>query len=127
MTLDLDNFYLMTLMKDYEHLRIKLKDMPQEIINECNLHELAHNDWAHAETRRGAYGLPPAGVLSHDQLTKHLNQAAHFEAPTTPDLWTHKWRPIIFTLVVYDFGVECVGDEHANNLIHTLQTHYDVA
>ena len=29
MTLDLANFYLMSLMKDYEHLRAKLKHMPQ--------------------------------------------------------------------------------------------------
>ena len=34
MTLDLVNFYLMTLMKDHEYLRTKLKDIPQEIIDE---------------------------------------------------------------------------------------------
>ena len=88
---------------------MKLKDAPQEIIDECNLHTLSHNDWVCVETRRGAYGLPQAGVLAHAQLTKHLNQAGHSESPTTPGLWNHKWRPIIFTLVVDDFGVEYVG------------------
>ena len=44
MTIDLANFCLMTLMKDYEHLRIELKDMPQEIIDECNSNALTHND-----------------------------------------------------------------------------------
>ena len=34
MTIDLTNFCLMTLMKDYECLRIKLNHVPQEIINE---------------------------------------------------------------------------------------------
>ena len=49
MTLDLANFYLMTLMKDYECLRIKLKYMPQKIIDKNNLHSLAHDDWVHVE------------------------------------------------------------------------------
>ena len=91
MTLDLAKFYLMTLMKDYEYLRIKLKDMPQETIDEYNLHSLAHDGWVCVEIRQGAYGLPQAGVLAHAQLTKHLNAAGHSDAPTIPGMWTHKW------------------------------------
>ena len=33
MTIDLANFYLMTLMKDYKYLRVKLKDTHQETID----------------------------------------------------------------------------------------------
>ena len=47
MTLDLANFYLMTLMKDYECLRIT----PQEIIEECNLQSLDHDGWIYVEIR----------------------------------------------------------------------------
>ena len=106
MTLDLANFCLMIPMKEYEHLRITLKDMPQEIIDEHNLHALAHNDWVCAETRRDAYGLPQTGVLAHDQLMKHLNQVGCSEHLTIPYLWNHKWQPIIFMFVVDDFGIE---------------------
>jgi len=127
MTLDLANFYLMTLMKDYEYLRMKLKDIPQEIIEEYKLQSLNHDGWICVEIRRGAYGLPQAGVLAHAKLTSHLNAAGYSEATTTPGLWTHKWRPVMFTLVVDDFGVECVGEKHAKHLIATLQEHYDVA
>ena len=73
MTIDLANFYLITLMKYYECLRVKLKHVPQEIIDENKLHQFAHNDWVHTEIRRGAYGLPQAAVLAHEQLTKWLN------------------------------------------------------
>ena len=45
MTIDLANFYLMTLMKNYECLCVKLKHFPQEIIDELKLHKLAHNEW----------------------------------------------------------------------------------
>ena len=79
------------------------------------------------EIRRGAYGLPQAEVLAHSQLTKHLNEAGCSEALTTPSTWNQKWIPIIFTLVVNDFGAECVGEEHDNHLTQTPQTHYDVA
>ena len=38
MIIDLVNFYLMTPMKNFEYMRIKLSDIPTEIINEYNLH-----------------------------------------------------------------------------------------
>ena len=33
----------------------------------------------------------------------------------------------MFTLVVDDFGIEYVGEKHAQHLITTLKAHYDVA
>lgn len=42
-----------------------------------------------------------------------------------PGLWCHKWRPIVFTLVVYDFGVQYVGQEHAHHLIQEIGEHYE--
>ena len=80
MTLDLANFYLMTPMKYFEYMRIKLSDILTEIINEYNLHQLVHNGWVCIEIRRGAYGLPQAGTLAHQQLSKILNQAWYTEA-----------------------------------------------
>jgi hypothetical protein len=44
----------------------------------------------------------------------------------TPGLWRHKWRPIMFTLIVDDFGVEYVGEEHAVHLRDTIKEHYDI-
>ena len=65
MTLDLANFYLMTTIKDYEYMRIKLVDIPQEFIDEYNLTSITNNGWVYIEIRKGAYGLPQAGVLAH--------------------------------------------------------------
>ena len=48
MTIDLANFYLMTLIKDFEYLRVKIYDISQEIIDEHNLTTLEHNGWTHA-------------------------------------------------------------------------------
>ena len=39
---------------------------------------------------------------------------------------THDWRPVQFTLVVDNFGVKYVGEEHAIHLKNTIEEHYNV-
>ena len=51
----------------------------------------------------------------------------YFQSETVPGLWKHKWRPIQFTLVVDDFGVKYVGEEHAKHLVSVLEEHYDIS
>ena len=41
-----------------------------------------------------------------------------------PGLWTHKTRPIAFTLVVDDFDVKYVGRKHALHLKSVIEEHY---
>jgi hypothetical protein len=41
-----------------------------------------------------------------------------------PGLWKHDTRPIQFTLVVDDFGINYVGKEHAQYLKNALEEHY---
>ena len=36
------------------------------------------------------------------------------------------WQPIAFTLVVDDFGIKFIGDEHANHLKRLLQQYYNI-
>ena len=43
MTLDVKNFYLNTPMSRYEYVRIKIDDIPEEIIVEYNLQEKVTN------------------------------------------------------------------------------------
>ena len=50
----------------------------------------------------------------------------YFQSDKTPGFWTHKWRPISFTLLMDDFGVKYVGKEHANHLISVPEEHYVV-
>ena len=78
------------------------------------------------EVTRGMYGLPQAGLLAQEQLTKWLNKAGYTQSEVTPGFWKHQWRPINFALVVDDFGVKYVGEEHANHLISVLKEHYEI-
>jgi hypothetical protein len=36
-----------------------------------------------------------------------------------------QWRPIVFSLVVDDFGISYVGKEHADHLIHSIEHDYE--
>eukprot|EP00978_Attheya_sp_CCMP212_P036552 scaffold166612_cov63-Attheya_sp.AAC.1 len=70
------------------------------------------------------YGLPQAGILANKRLKKHLAKSGYHERPRTPGLFRHETRPITFCLVVDDFGIKYVGQEHADHLLDTLRTQY---
>jgi single-stranded DNA-binding protein len=70
-TADLSNFYLCTPMPRPEFGRVKLTDIPEEIIAEYKLREIATPDgWVYFRADKTHYGLPQAGSLSHDLLEK---------------------------------------------------------
>ena len=72
------------------------------------------------------YGLPQARKLANDLLRKRLDTKGYYEAFTTPGLWLLKWRPIMFCITVYDFGIKYVGKQNAQHLLSKLQEHYTV-
>ena len=118
---DLVNMYLNTNLKDYESLRVHTYQIPEEFIQEYNLQQfVTPNGWVFFKIRKGVYGLPQSGVRAHTKLTSVL--APHGYAPTknTPGLWTHSTRTIAFALVVDNFGVNYIGEEHAKHLLDIL-------
>ena len=72
------------------------------------------------------YGLQ-AGILAQQLLEQQLNEHGYLQSRAVPGLWTHKTRPITFTLVVNDFGVKYVGKEHGMHSISILEKHYEIS
>ncbi len=70
------------------------------------------------------YGLPQAGIIAQQLLEKNLEEHGYHQSATTPGLWTHKNRPISFTLVVDNFGVKYVGEENAKHLLNAVRQYY---
>ena len=70
------------------------------------------------------YGLPQPGILANKLLKERLEIHNYYEVPHTPGLFTHKTRPIWFTLTVDDFGVKFIGRKHAEHLMTVLKKHY---
>ena len=125
MTADISNFYLNTPLPRFEYMKLKLSDIPPEVIAEYKLEEkVAADGHVYVEIRRGMYGLPQAGLIAQELLEKRLNEEGSFQSKLLPGFWTHQWRPIQFTLVVDDFGVKYVGKEHADHLMDIIRKHY---
>ena len=123
---DISNFYLGTPLPRPEYVRMKIADIPQEFIDEYNLHKFVRDGWIYFKIVRGVYGLPQSGKLAYDQLRTRLEAAGYFEAVTTPGFWRHKWRPIQFCLIVDDFGIEYIGKQHADHLANVLRKYHDI-
>ncbi len=66
---DIKDFYLCTPMKRLEYMRLKITDIPEEIIREYGLQVLATSDgYIYYEIQKGMYGLPLAGIIAQELL-----------------------------------------------------------
>jgi hypothetical protein len=87
MTMDISNFNLMTPLLCPEFIRLKLTDIPNEVIKEYNLKEKAtKNGSIYIKAKRGMYGLPQAGLLANKLLEKRLNKHGYRQSKLVPGL-----------------------------------------
>jgi hypothetical protein len=63
--IDIKDFYLSTVMTQYEYMCIPLQMLPPAIKEQYNLTSLIHNSCVYVEIRKGMYGLPQAGKLAN--------------------------------------------------------------
>jgi hypothetical protein len=120
------DFYLGTPTAQFKYVRIPVKHIPANILEQYNLAPLFHNDHVMAEVRKGMYGLPQAGILAYNRLIKHLHAHGYTAATNIPGIFRHRTRPVTFTLVVDDFGVKYVGEHNAQHLVDTLKSLYTI-
>jgi hypothetical protein len=105
-------------------MRLPINLIPDKIIIAYNLQSKVHNGYVYIKIQRGMYGLPQAGILANQLLTQRLAPHGYEQCRHTPGLWKHKWRPVIFSLVVDNFGIKYVGKHHAKHLIKAIEEHY---
>ena len=123
-TFNICNFYLQTPLDRPEYVQFRLSDIPDEFAQEYNLLAYAHDGWVYFEIRRGVYSLPQSVMISNKLLEQRLNKAGYYQRPITPGLWRHKWRPILFCLIVDDFGINYFDKRHANHLHDIFLEHH---
>ena len=127
MTIDIKDFYLMTPMDRFEYFRMKSELFPQDIIKEYGLRDKVDADGnIFCEVQRGMYGLPQAGIIAQELLTKRLHQAGYRQSKVTPGYWHHEWHPISFTLVVDDFEVKYINQPDMEHLTSVLSQDYEI-
>ena len=114
-------------MARYEYMKLALACIPDEIIEQYSLHTLISEVWVYLEIRKGMPGLKQAVRISNDQLKAHLTQFGFAPVPRTPALWKHDTKPILFSLVVEEFGVKYIRKENADHLIQALHKLYTIS
>ena len=81
-------------------MHIPLKKFPQENFGVYNLDTLVDNQgWIYMSINKGIYGLKKAGIISNQELVKHMAPFGYHPVQQTPGLWVHDNRKIIFCLV----------------------------
>ena len=113
-------------MNRTEYVRVRLYEIPKEFVAEYYLIPYANNGWIYFEITKGCYGLPQASMLANTLLRTRLNKYGYYKTATTPGLWHHKCRPIMFVLIADNFSTEYVGDNHLKNLRTTLADHFTI-
>ena len=75
MTIDIKDFYLCTLMTRFEYMRLKLSNLPDDVVRHYKITDKVTKDgYVYVEIRRGMYGLPQAGLISQKLLEHCLNK-----------------------------------------------------
>ena len=69
-TMDVSNFYLGSPMERPEFMRMPIKIVPQEIIDQYNLLDIVDDGWVYVRIERGMYGLPQGGKLANNFLVE---------------------------------------------------------
>jgi len=127
-TADIKDFFLAdNPLLSPEYMRIHIRFVPDEIINQYNLRPLVHNDWLYIEINKGMYGLKQAGYLANQNLKSHLASYGYRPCKHTRGLWRHDTRNIQFVLVVDDFGIKYVHDEDKTHLLNALRNRYKIS
>jgi hypothetical protein len=69
LTLDLKDFYLNTPMARWEYIRIKLADIPEDVIQHYNLRNIVDKDgYVYCRVEKEMYGLPQTGIIAQELL-----------------------------------------------------------
>ena len=115
------NFYLCDPMDRYEYMKMPISLFPEHIIQQFYLKNKVKNGFIYLETRRSNYVFPQAGMPAKIYLKETLAPHGYYGVPHTSGIWKYISRPVQFSLVVNNFGVKYVGQEHVNHLICTLK------
>lgn len=98
MSIDIAIFYFMTPLNQPEFVKIRLSDIPEEVIQEYNLQDKATPaSWVYIYCIHGMYCLPQASSRRDDCLEECLNTAGYQQNKIVPILWKHKTQHSIHT------------------------------
>ena len=127
MTVDLVDMYLNHRLDRSEYIRIKIADIPAEIIEHYGLLAFVEDGSVLFQVDGALFGFPQAGRISHLYLVNEvLAPAGYIQDAVVPCIFRHRTNGIVFTLVVDDFGIKYDKGTYPTHLLDTLRTKYQI-
>ena len=107
-------------------MKMKLKVISQEIIDQYQLQDLQENGWVYMKIVKDVPGLKQATRLANEILVHHLAPYVYAPVQHTPSLWKHESNGILFSLVVDDLGIKFTSQAATSHLIQALWDKYQI-
>ena len=107
-------------------MKMKLKIIPQEIIDQCQLQYLEENGWVYTKIVKVMPGLKQVACLENERLVHHLAPYGYAPVQHTPSLWKYESNVILLALVVDDFGLKSTSDSVTSHLLQELRDKYQI-
>ena len=124
LTVNIKDFFYGSVLPNSEYMKLPLRIIPQEIINQYNLMDTQVDNWVYIKIIKGMPGLKQAARLANDRLIAHLQPYGYAPVPHTPFLWKHTSNGIVFALVVDDFGIKSTSPAATAHLLQALRDKY---
>ncbi len=67
-------------MKRPKYMRLKITDIPDEVIEHYKLKSLVTQGYVYCEINCGMYGLPQAGLIAQELLQKRLAEFGYHQS-----------------------------------------------
>jgi hypothetical protein len=99
---------------------------PAWIVAQYDLLHMVVKGHIYLEMQQAVWGLSQAGDSSKQVAVQKTHASWILRMQQMPGLWNHATRHILFTLVVYNFGVKCVNKEDVNHLIKCLKKKFEL-
>ena len=125
-TADIKDFFYASFLPDPEYMKMKLKIIPQEIIDQYHLQDLQENGWVYMKIIKGMPGLKQASHLANERLVHHLAPYGYAPVQHTPSLWKHESNGILFALIVDDFEIKSTSKAATSHLLQALRDKYQI-
>ena len=91
-----------------------------------NLNDLVNQyEWIYMEIIQDLYGENHKRELKKNLIAKYLSKHGYYQVKQTPGLCKHVWRPISFTFVVDEFGIDHFGRDDTDHLMSALEIYHE--
>ena len=120
-------FYLNNPIPGPEYMKMNISMIPQEVIDQYNIEKSKDNKgWCYTRIHKGMYVLKQAGIITNNELQKHLKPYGYAPVRHTTGLWECKGRDKIFTLVVDNVLVNITSEECVQHITNALKEKYEI-